>query len=648
MPSSFYSALSGMRSHQQWIDVVGNNLANQNTPGYKSSRATFRESFVQTLRQGSEPGQGLGGINPTQIGYGVGLATVDRSFSQGSLSETGRIFDLALDGHGFFALADETRTLYSRVGTFGLDKDDQLVEQGTGLRVLGPTGQPVNVDVTSLFPPRPTDALEIRGNLPAVVEGPLREVLTANSTYRTGTRATISSTGTAAVYGNGIPNEVFAMEVIVNGGGPQLVTVQADGAGNLSAATIANALNSLVDVSASIGSGGEIVMSTLQKGASASIDVNPGTGTDLASHIGLPTTLTAGTEAPAPSHLQVPIDDLTANRLEYVTGDVIEITGVDTDGTAINASFVFGVDGTQLDEFVAFIDGLYADAEVRVENGQLVVEAQSAGEADLLLSISDAATNTGETDWGRYAMSVTTDGTGPDTVVTSTEVFDAAGVAHTVTLRFERQADLSWNLVGELDPSEGTLITGGESSPITGIAFSPDGSPTGLGSVNSQLFVQFGGQPPQTVSIDLGLDAEFDGLTQFGSAGTAFVFDQNGYGDGELSSLSIDVTGSISGFYTNGQARELGRIGVATFQNVEGLSDAGGNHFAQTTNSGDARLGAGQLQKAGSVISGALENSNVDTAEQFVRLIEAQRGFQANARVVTTQDEILAETVNLI
>jgi flagellar hook protein FlgE len=64
MPSSFYSALSGMKTHQQWIDVIGNNLANQNTPGYKVSRATFAESFVQTYRQASEPGGGLGGVNP--------------------------------------------------------------------------------------------------------------------------------------------------------------------------------------------------------------------------------------------------------------------------------------------------------------------------------------------------------------------------------------------------------------------------------------------------------------------------------------------------------------------------------------------------------------------------------------------------------
>ena len=648
MPSSFYSALSGMRSHQKWIDVIGNNLANQNTPGYKVSRALFAESFVQTLKQASAPTGSIGGINPMQIGYGVGLASIDRTFTQGSLTETGRIFDLALDGNGFFALTDGTSRFYSRVGAFGLDREQALVDQTNGLRVLDPTGQPVTVDVTSLVPPRATDALEVKGNLPAVVTGPLSEVLTANSAYRTGTRATLASTGTQATYGNGIPNEVFAMEVRINGGAPQLVTVQADGTGNLAASTIANALNALVDVSASIGPGGEIIMTTDQKGAGVSIDINPGTGTDLAAHVGFSTSLTTGSEAAVPPDLAVDLNQLTGNQTEYVNGDQIDIVGVDGDGAPINATFVYGVDGTQLSEFVGFLQGLYNEAEVRVDNGQLVIEAEDAGEADLVLSLSDATSNTGRSQWSQYAMSVTTDGTGPDTVVTSTEVYDASGIAHTVTLRFERQADLSWNLVAEVDPDEGTVLAGGEGTPITGIDFDTNGAPTGLGSVASTFTIQFQGQPAQDVAIDLGLDGRFDGITQFGSAGTAFVADQNGHGDGELSSLSVDARGFISGFYTNGQARELARLGVATFQNDQGLQDSGTNLFTQTTNSGDARLGEGQVQKAGKVVSGALENSNVDTAEQFVRLIEAQRGFQANARVVTTQDEVLAETVNLI
>ena len=160
--------------------------------------------------------------------------------------------------------------------------------------------------------------------------------------------------------------------------------------------------------------------------------------------------------------------------------------------------------------------------------------------------------------------------------------------------------------------------------------------------------MQFTGQAIQEVEVDLGLDGDVEGLTQFGSAGTAFVFDQNGYGDGEIANIFVSTNGQIDGFYSNGQTRELGQLAVVTFQNDEGLRAAGNNMFAETPNSGEARFGEGDIRSAGAVISGSLENSNMDTAEQFVRLIEAQRGYQANARVVSAQDEVLAETVNLI
>ncbi|MEL6715592.1 MAG: flagellar hook-basal body complex protein, partial [Planctomycetota bacterium] len=345
------------------------------------------------------------------------------------------------------------------------------------------------------------------------------------------------------------------------------------------------------------------------------------------------------------------INDLTGNLVEYVDGDQLQIVGEDTDGTPISVVFTYGAanDGTSMQDFVDFLGAQYTDATIAVDGtGRLTVTAGTAGEADLLLSISDDASNTGSSDWSSYAMSVTTDGTGPDSVTTSTEVYDAAGVAHTVTLRYERQADFTWNLHAEIPPGTGTVGFGSADDPITGIAFGPDGAPTGLGSVDARIQVQFRGQAAQEIDIELGADGDVEGVTQFGSEASAYVFDQNGYGDGELANVFVSVDGVIQGFYSNGQTRQLGALGVVTFQNDQGLRAAGNNTFEETPNSGGARLGAGDVQAAGAVISGALENSNVDTAEQFVRLIEAQRGYQANARVVSAQDEVLAETVNLI
>ena len=93
MASSFYSALSGMRTHQQWIDVIGNNLANQNTPGYKTSRASFSDNFSRNFRFASGPVAGRGGINPMQVGNGVSIGSIDKTFTHDAVK---RSLDLAI------------------------------------------------------------------------------------------------------------------------------------------------------------------------------------------------------------------------------------------------------------------------------------------------------------------------------------------------------------------------------------------------------------------------------------------------------------------------------------------------------------------------------------------------------------------------
>ncbi|MFT6042409.1 MAG: flagellar hook protein FlgE, partial [Gammaproteobacteria bacterium] len=275
--------------------------------------------------------------------------------------------------------------------------------------------------------------------------------------------------------------------------------------------------------------------------------------------------------------------------------------------------------------------------------------ATTAGESDLLLSISDDAASTGNTAWSTHSLSVTEEGTGPDEVVVTSEVFDASGVARTLTVTLQRQGDLSWNIYAGLPEGEGTVLTGAENSPLTGMLFDENGAPTSLGGVPKDIVVQFpGNNGPQTISLDLGTDGSFEGVTQFGSQQNIAVDVQNGFSDGSLANLSVDDSGQIVGFYTNGQARSLGDIGIASFNNQEGLEAVGENLFRASVNSGDARFGVGGVLGRGSVVSGALEGSNVDTVEEFVHLIEAQRGFQANARVISTVDEVLAELANII
>jgi flagellar hook protein FlgE len=122
---------------------------------------------------------------------------------------------------------------------------------------------------------------------------------------------------------------------------------------------------------------------------------------------------------------------------------------------------------------------------------------------------------------------------------------------------------------------------------------------------------------------------------------------QDGYASGTLQSFSIGTDGSINGTFSNGRVQSLGQIRLATFPNPAGLSKVGNNLFRESANSGVANIGNPGTGGRGTLAPGALEGSNVDLADEFTKLIVAQRGFQANARVITTSDEVMQEAVNL-
>ncbi len=647
MSRSLGIALSGMKANQQWIDLIGNNLANSNTPGFKSMRGTFSTSFAQTLRYASAPNGTLGGRNAVQIGLGAAGMETDRTFSQGALTGTGRIFDLALEGDGFFALQGNNRRMFTRVGTFGLDLNHMLVDQGSGYAVLDVTGNTITVDTDALFPPSATQNVELQGNLPAVVSGPLAEVLTSQASFEAGTPATLMGTASGPVFATGSPaGTAYTMEVVVGGGVTQQVSVLTDGAGNIAMADILAAFQGVEGVVAA-DAGASLSLTSVRNGGEASLSVLPGGTNDLAGLLGLSGGVVTGVDQPVTTGTD--LNDLTSKLSDYAAGDQIQVSGVDGDGSAVSAVFTYGTDGTTLGDLVTFLDGAFTGSTVSLNNGQLVVTSDTPGEADLLLTLEDVAGNQGTSDWTSLALSVSTEGTDADEVVVSSEVYDATGVAHTLTLTFQRQPDLTWSVSAEVPAGEGQVLVGGPGSPLTGIEFDADGKPIGLAAVAKDIQVQWNGQSgPQTMSLGLGTDGAFDGLTQFGSGASVLVDSQDGYSDGELANVFVEKDGTVVGFYTNGQSQDLAQLGVARFANAEGLEDLGSNMFGESANSGAHQLAAAQVGGRGSIHAGTLEGSNVDTAEQFVRLIEAQRGFQANARVISTQDELLGEAVNLI
>lgn len=639
MTRAFISALGAMKANQNWMDVIGNNLANSNTLGFKGSRAVFADQLSTTLRAAAAPSANSGGRNPMQVGMGSHLASVDHNFTQGALTSTGRTFDLAMSGRGFFALEGNGRTLYTRVGTFALDAARNMVDLRTGLRVVGANSQPIVVDTESVFPPNPSSALSFGGNLPSEITGPLAEELTAAAPLKAGTAATLTAT-TGGPFAVPV-GETWTMELKLNDGSPQEVAVTST-TGSITATDVANAIDALDHVAASV-VGGLVQMTSDVKGDKSSIKVTPGeAGKDLAGLIGMSTSLVKGTESAA-----LGTDDLntlTSNQSPYAIGDTIEFSGTDADGTPLAASFVYGTDGTTVDDLVAFLDGQYGGATVsyNASNQLLELTADDTGEASLSMVLLDGENQVGGADWTHHVMTLATNGAGPDTVTTSAEVFDQSGTAHQLTFTYTRQADASWNLDVSMPAEEGDVLAGS----ITNIVFNADGSILSPSAAN--ISVQFNGQSSQTMNLDLGQPGGFAGLTQFGGGSDVVVKSQDGYGAGTLGTMQVLETGEIQGFYTNGETRSLGFFGIGTFSNDMGLEQVGDSLWGQTANSGDLVFGSAANGVAGDVVAGALEESNVDTAEEFVRLIQAQRGFQSNARVITTQDEMMSEANNML
>ncbi len=149
------------------------------------------------------------------------------------------------------------------------------------------------------------------------------------------------------------------------------------------------------------------------------------------------------------------------------------------------------------------------------------------------------------------------------------------------------------------------------------------------------------------ITPDWGTVGGFGGLTQFLGDTSAAALTQDGYQAGSLTSFTIASDGVITGVFSNGQTRQIAMLALAAFNNPSGLLRNGENMWNETTNSGVADIGIAGSGNRGSLIPSALEMSNVDLAREFTNMIIAQRGFQSNARTVSTADEMLQELVNI-
>ncbi len=159
MMRSLYSGVSGLQNHQTRMDVIGNNISNVNTTGFKRGRVNFQDMISQQIAGAAKPTEELGGVNPKDVGLGMTIATVEQVFTQGNLQTTGVSTDVAIQGNGFFILKNGDESFYTRNGAFGIDKDGTLVNPANGMRVQGWMAQEMNGESIVTTAATPTDLI---------------------------------------------------------------------------------------------------------------------------------------------------------------------------------------------------------------------------------------------------------------------------------------------------------------------------------------------------------------------------------------------------------------------------------------------------------------------------------------------------------
>jgi flagellar hook protein FlgE len=229
----------------------------------------------------------------------------------------------------------------------------------------------------------------------------------------------------------------------------------------------------------------------------------------------------------------------------------------------------------------------------------------------------------------------------------SVQIYDSKGTAHALTLVFNKQSATTWDVTVTAD------LTGTGAAPTTltgpiALTFNSAGiltSPTADITIPTQNWGN--GATTPAINWDIIPPTGAPTITSYDSASAAPSITQNGSAAGQIDNISINSAGEIIASFGAGQTVTVGQIAMANFNNPKGLQKLGSNRYGESGAAGVANIGVAATGGRGTIIGNALESSNVDMAQEFTKMILAQRGYQANARSITTADEVLVETLNL-
>jgi flagellar hook protein FlgE len=541
MNRALFSGVAGMKAHQTRMDVIGNNIANVNTYGYKSQRAVFSDIFYQKLRSATAGTANTGGTNPSTVGYGSTLAAVQSQMTQSSMQSTGYGLDVAITGEGFLQVMDSDGNIfYTKAGMLDYDSNGYLTDIN-GNFVLGAATGDGN-----------PDSQKIRlTNIPAVspTQSSTTETLhNVNYTITTENATSTGNIGLSFTSSKTLPVGMDAQATISTTGAVS-ITLNAN-----KTFTSLNELNDVINAAVKTANGGKV---------------------------------------PAYGNIKI-----TADKEVFGTG----LTGAEIVGTNVN-----------------------------VKDGVL-----SGSDWDAFLG--DKMTFKGTSD----------EFTGLNTTVGGTTDLSARK-------DFPNAGEWTISLTSGTKTYSCVIPDGSES---TGLLLKKELTPSGYSSTDyievsnpgtGYLATLASGDLSKTgtdVSItaaepskELGFSSKNMSLTG-GTEGGPVTLDQ-------LTNIAIGADGTITVSHPEKGNVAVGRISLASFANTAGLQAEGSGYYSSTANSGDAILSDPGSNGTGALKSSSLEMSNVDLASEFADMITTQRGYQANARIITVSDTMLEELINL-
>lgn len=596
MMRSMYSGVAGLKTHQTRMDVIGNNIANVNTVGYKSQTVTFSELLYQTTSTASGPNAetGIGGTNAKQVGLGVKTGAISTNIDQaGSAETTNNPFDICITGSSFFVVSNGSDKLFTRDGSFSVDGAGNLVMSSTGYNVMGwqydeSTGS-IKQDTVSAL--RIMSAANMTYPPEATTEAYLSGIVDKNSKEVTSDEGRIMNLNFYDNRGYSYTAKLSMKQIADDTDGNPVYSCE---------------LVSLVD--------------------SDNEEVNAGAA------LGASQTMRFADN-------EVKNFDVASGYNMRKVGTDYVITTAEEDGKY--TAYSIHNDGTVgAHDYVSPLPAAPADPRVQAQETGTAYSDEAAQEGiaqafgcdsykELQTYLLEVAYNDGTTPTTQYQLS------SPAQIYNYLEAKETAEAA------------------GTLD-EDATGLAGITTSAVT-ITFSKkDGSFIGVNGVagSKSASITF---DPEATNFDT-INVDFSSLSNVNNEGVSTAAATNGSTSnkgggrklGEMTGVSIQNNGMIYATYDNGQSKLLGQIAVASFANAGGLQKEGDNLYKATQNSGDFDgIGVDITSDGGYMTTGELEMSNVDLSGELTSMIVTQRGFQANSRIITVSDTMLEELVNL-